>query len=184
MRRPAASVAAALLLPAAVAAAYWPALRGGYVWDDDAHVTRPALRSLHGLWRIWFEPGATQQYYPVLHGAFWAEHRLWGDSALGYHGVNIVLHLVSVLLLYRLLRRLAVPGALLGASVFALHPVCAESVAWVSEQKNTLSTALVLAAALAYLRFDAERRPWRYALAFGLFILAVLSKSVTGTLPA
>src|SRR5580658_9832521 len=60
--------------------AYWPALRGGFVWDDDRHVTAPELQSLHGLWRIWFDLGATQQYYPVLHSAFWLEHRLWGDS--------------------------------------------------------------------------------------------------------
>ena len=56
-----------------------PFSRPGFVWDDDAHVTRPDLRSLHGLWRIWFEPGATQQYYPFLHTAFWAEYRIWGN---------------------------------------------------------------------------------------------------------
>src|ERR1700677_5093740 len=72
--------------------AYLPALRGAFLWDDDAHVTKPPLRSLHGLWRIWFEPGATQQYYPLLHSAFWAKHRLWGDSALGYHLANVALH--------------------------------------------------------------------------------------------
>ena len=184
MRRPGFPCAAALALPVAVIAAYWPALRGAMVWDDDAHVTRPELRSLHGLWRIWSEPGATQQYYPVLHSAFWAEHRLWGDSALGYHLVNVLLHLGAVLLLYRVLRRLSVPGALLGASLFALHPVCVETVAWISEQKNTLSTVFCLAAGLAYLRFDEERRRRWYALGIGLFGLALLSKSVTATLPA
>jgi len=182
MRRPGFPVAVAL--PVAVFAVYWPALRGALVWDDDAHVTRPDLRSLHGLWRIWSEPGATQQYYPALHSAFWMEHRMWGDAALGYHLVNLLLHLGAVLLLYRVLRRLSVPGALLGASLFALHPVCVESVAWISEQKNTLSTAFYLAAALAYLRFDEGRlRRW-YALGLGLFGLALLSKSVTATLPA
>ena len=55
--------------------AYLPALRGGLLWDDNMHVTRPDLRSLHGLWRIWFDLGATQQYYPLLHSAFWVEHR-------------------------------------------------------------------------------------------------------------
>src|SRR5690349_17912377 len=55
---------------------YWPALRGGFIWDDDAHVTRADLRTLSGLFRIWFEPGATQQYYPLLHSAFWFEHKL------------------------------------------------------------------------------------------------------------
>ncbi len=184
MRRPGLSAAIALVLPVAVFAAYWPALRGGFIWDDDAHVTRLDLRPLHGLWRIWAEPGATQQYYPVLHSAFWLEHRLWGDSALGYHLLNVALHLVASLLLYRLLRRLSIPGAILAASVFALHPVCVETVAWVSEQKNTLSTVFYIAAALAYFRFDAQRRWGSYAMGTALFGLALLSKSVTATLPA
>jgi tetratricopeptide (TPR) repeat protein len=167
-----------------VLAAYWPALRGGFIWDDVAHVTRLDLRSLHGLWRIWTEPGATQQYYPALHSAFWVEHRLWGDSALGYHILNVALHLLASLLLYRVLRRLAVPGAVLAAAAFALHPVCVETVAWVSEQKNTLSAVFYMAAALAYLRFDSGRRWGSYALGTALFALALLSKSVTATLPA
>jgi tetratricopeptide (TPR) repeat protein len=165
-------------------AAYWPALIGGFVWDDDGHVTRPELRSLHGLWRIWFEPGATQQYYPVLHSAFWVEHRIWGDGPFGYHLANILLHLAACFLLYRVLRRLAVPGAFLGAAVFALHPVCVESVAWISEQKNTLSGVFYFGAGFAYLQFDEARRRERYALATVLFVLALLSKSVTASLPA
>jgi tetratricopeptide (TPR) repeat protein len=184
MRRPGYLGAVALAIPAAALAAYWPALHGGFIWDDDAHVTRPDLRSLHGLWRIWSEPGATQQYYPVLHSAFWLEHRLWGDSAFAYHLLNVALHLCACLLLYRVLCRLAVPGAALAASVFALHPVCVESVAWISEQKNTLSAMFYLAAGLAYLHFDSLRRLRWYALATALFALALLSKSVTATLPA
>jgi protein O-mannosyl-transferase len=184
MRRSGYSVLAAAAISVAAFAAYWPALRGGFVWDDDAHVTRPDLRSLHGLGRIWSEPGATQQYYPVLHSLFWAEHRLWGDAALGYHLANLVLHLAACLLLYLVLRRLAVPGAGLAAAVFALHPVCVESVAWISEQKNTLSTIFYLSAALAYFRFDEKRRPAAYVVATCLFVFALLSKSVTASLPA
>ncbi len=183
MRRPGYTCAVALLLPVAVVAAYWPALRGGLLWDDDAHVTRLDLRTVGGLGRIWSEPGATQQYYPVLHSAFWLEHRLWGEATLGYHLVNVALHLGACLLLYRVLRRLSVPGALLGVMLFALHPVCVETVAWISEQKNTLSTVFYLGAALAYLRFDAERKARWYALGLGCFTLALLSKSVTATLP-
>jgi tetratricopeptide (TPR) repeat protein len=163
---------------------YWPALQGGWVWDDNAHVTAPALRSWSGLWRIWSEPGATQQYYPVLHSAFWLEHRLWGDAVLGYHLANLGQHLVAAGLFARVLHRLAVPGALLAAAIFALHPVQVESVAWISEQKNTLSLVFYLGAALAYLRFDAGRRPRDYWLAFACFAGALLTKSVTATLPA
>ncbi len=184
MRRYGFPAVVALAVPALVLAAYWPALGGGLLWDDDAHVTQPALRSLHGLWRIWSEPGATQQYYPFLHSLFWVEHRLWGDAPLGYHLANVLLHLAGCYLLFRVLRRLDVPGALFAASVFAVHPVCVESVAWISEQKNTLSTVLYMAAALVFLRFDQRRRPPAYALATVFFALALLSKSVTASLPA
>jgi len=164
--------------------AYLPALNGGFIWDDAGHVTRPDLQSFTGLGRIWFEIGATQQYYPLLHSAFWLEHQLWGDSALGYHLLNVLLHATAACLSGLLLRRLAVPGAWLTALLFALHPVCVESVAWIAEQKNTLSTVLYLAAALAYLRFDHQRCSKWYALATGLFLLALLTKTVTATLPA
>lgn len=165
-------------------AAYWPALRGALLWDDIGHVTAPELQSWSGLLRIWGEPGATQQYYPLLHSAFWVEHRLWGDATLGYHLVNVAWHALSACLLVVLLRRLAVPGALFAGFLFALHPVCVESVAWISEQKNALSTVFYLTAALAWLRFDEERKPARYVVATLWFLAALLTKSVTATLPA
>ncbi len=191
--------------------AYLPALSGGLLWDDAGHVTRADLRSWEGLFRIWFEFGATQQYYPVLHSAFWLEHQLWGDATLGYHLLNVLLHATAACLFGTLLRRLldgatsppGKPGALasgtaaagqerrryagvewLAALLFALHPVCVESVAWISEQKNTLSLVLYLCAALAYVRFDGQRRPAGYALATGLFLIALLTKTVTASLPA
>ena len=173
-----------LLIFASTLLAYWPALNGAFIWDDGGHVTRAGLRSLAGLGRIWFEVGATQQYYPLLHSAFWFEYQLWGDAPLGYHLLNVLLHAASACLFGVMLRRLAVPGAWLAALVFALHPVCVESVAWISEQKNTLSTVLYLGAALAYLRFAADRRRAHYALATALFVLALLTKTVTATLPA
>ena len=135
-------------------AAYWPALGGGFLWDDSGHVTAPALQSWSGLMRIWFEPGATQQYYPLLHTAFWIEHRLWGDSTFGYHVINVLWHAISACLFVAILRRLAIPAATLAGLVFALHPVAVESVAWMSEQKNTLSTVFCLAATLGWLMFQ------------------------------
>ncbi len=182
---------------AAALVAYWPTFSAGFIWDDAGHVTRPDLRSLSGLFRIWFEVGATQQYYPLLHSAFWLEHKLWGDSALGYHLLNVFLHAANACLFARLLHRLAVPGAAFAALLFALHPVCVESVAWISEQKNTLSTLLYLSAALAYLNFhhtlfraqnskpETQNPKLRtYLLATTLFAAALLTKSVTATLPA
>src|SRR5206468_12157020 len=139
---PAWIIGAALLV--ATLAAYHPVWRGGLLWDDDKHVTSSELQSVHGLMRIWFDLGATQQYYPVAHSAFWIEHRLWGDAKPGYHLVNIGLHVLSAFLLLVILRRLAVPGAVLAAALFALHPVQVESVAWISELKNTLSGVFFL----------------------------------------
>ena len=165
-------------------AAYYPAWYGGLLWDDDAHITRVDLRSLQGLGRIWFDVGATQQYYPVTHSAFWVLHRLFGDATIGYHLVNISLHASSAFLFAVILRRLAVPGAVLAAFIFALHPVHVESVAWITELKNTLSGVLYLGTALAYMRFDRDRQRQPYALALVLFTLALLSKTVTATLPA
>ena len=100
-----------LLLVVITLLAYQPAWNGKPIWDDDGHITKPELRSLDGLGRIWTNPGATQQYYPLAHSAFWVEHKLWGDSPLGYHLINILLHTVSALLLLKILRRLEVPGA-------------------------------------------------------------------------
>jgi protein O-mannosyl-transferase len=171
-------------LAAVTLLAYYPAWHGGMLWDDDAHITRLDLRSLQGLWRIWFEPGATQQYYPLAHSAFWLQARLWGDQVLGYHLVNIGLHALSAFLVVVIMRRLALPGAVLAGVVFALHPVQVESVAWMTELKNTLSGALYLGALLAYLGFDRSRQRGSYALAMVLFVLALLSKTVTATLPA
>jgi tetratricopeptide (TPR) repeat protein len=169
-------VLAALLIGATLIA-YSPAWNGTPLWDDDAHMTKPELRSPAGLARIWLQPGATQQYYPVVHSVFWLEHRLWGDSTAGYHLVNILLHASGALLLVGILRRLRIRRAWLAGFIFALHPVEAESVAWISELKNVLSGVFFLAAASSWLRFDEERRVKYYAAAAALFVLGLLSKS-------
>jgi len=181
---------AALAILASTLAAYLPAIHGGLLWDDAAHITPARMQSWSGLWNIWFRLGTTQQYYPVLHSAFWIERRIWGGSLLGYHLVNVGLHAASACLFALVLARVRPPSGIrpgfewLAAAVFALHPVCVESVAWISEQKNTLSLVFYLLSALAYIRFERERGWTFYLLATGLFVLALLSKSVTATLPA
>ncbi|MGB7566254.1 MAG: tetratricopeptide repeat protein [Chitinivibrionales bacterium] len=164
-------------------AAYQPAWNGKPIWDDDHHITRPDLRSTTGLARIWTQLGATQQYYPIVHSVFWFEYHLWGNSTLGYHLVNILLHFFSALLLVCILRRLAIHSAWFIAAIFALHPVQVESVAWITELKNTLSGVFFLSAALVYLKFDSERKRKPYVMALCLFILGLMSKSVIATLP-
>jgi tetratricopeptide (TPR) repeat protein len=165
---------------------YSPAMHGGLVWDDDVNLTRPELQSLHGLYRIWFDPVATarnSQYYPLVHTAFWIEHKLWGDDYVGYHLMNVLWHSIAVLLVYSIVKKLHIPGALLAAAIFAVHPVMVESVAWMTEQKNTLSTVLYLGAMLVYLEFDESRLRSRYLISLGLFALALFAKTATVTFP-
>ncbi len=187
--------------------AYLPAINGGFVWDDDAYVTdNETLRSFAGLYRIWFEIGAVPQYYPMVHTTFWVEYHLWEIDPLGYHLVNVMLHWLNAILLWLVLTRLSVPGAWLAAAVFALHPIHVESVAWITERKNVLSGFFYLSSLLAYMRFlglgsnDASglslsgpntpesNTPaglWRfYLLALLFYLCALLSKTVTCTLPA
>ena len=173
---------AALLV--AIFFVYRPAWSGGFLWDDAAHLTRADLRSWQGLWRIWFDPGATQQHYPLVHSAFWLQQRLWGNDPTGYHLVTLLLHFGAALLVALNLRKLAVPGAYLAAAIFALHPVHVESVAWITELKNTLSAVFYLGAALAWLHFEERRQLRTWLLALLLFALALCSKTVTATLPA
>jgi len=177
------AIALLCLIVVATFVVYLPAMGGGMVWDDSQHMTPPEIRSLGGLGRIWFDPTATKQYYPLAHSLFWLEHRMWGDAMRGYHLVNVALHAVAVCLFYVVLRKLAIPGALFAAAIFALHPVHVESVAWITEQKNTLSAVFFLGAMLAYLHFNESRRRSIYAIAFVLFALALSSKTTTVTLP-
>ncbi len=172
--------------------AYLPALRGGFIWDDDLWITHnPTLHDLHGLQRIWFEAGAVPQYYPMALTTFWLEYHFWGLNPAGYHLINVLLHGTAAILLWRVLLRLRIQGAWLAAVLFALHPVCVESVAWITERKNVLSAVFYFAAALAYLRYVAwaepggpnrRRWPW-YLAALILFTAALLSKTVTCSLP-
>ena len=173
-----------LALILATFAAYQPAWHGGLLWDDDAHLIPPTLASVSGLGRIWTDFQVTQQYYPIVNTAFWIMNRLWGTETFGYHAVNIVLHACSAWLVFVILKRWSMKGALTAAALFALHPVQVESVAWMSELKNTLSGVFYLLAAFAYFRFDESRdRRW-YLAAFAAFVLALGSKTVTATLPA
>ena len=136
--------------------AYLPALPGGFVWDDDSWTTNltPLFQNASGLRSIWFQPTALQQYYPLSATTFWLDYQLWNVWTPPYHVENVLLHALAALLFWRLLLRLQLPGAWLAAALFALHPVMAESAAWITERKNVLSLALYLGAFLAY---------WRYA---------------------
>jgi hypothetical protein len=142
--------------------AYSPALHGQPVWDDSAWLGD--LKSLKadwsGLGRIWTDPTAMQQYYPTSGSSFWLDEQLWGSWHLPYHLENLLLHAVSVGLLWQLLTRLRVKGALIASAFFALHPMMVESVAWITERKNVLSMALMLGGLLVYVRAAQKRGIW------------------------
>ena len=173
-----------LALIVATAVAYLPAWNGKPIWDDNAHITQPELRSWHGLVEVWTQVGATQQYYPLVHSVFWIEQKLWGDSVLGYHLINIFLHGFAAIVLLQILLRLKVPGAWLAAGLFALHPVQVESVAWISEIKNTLSGLFFFCSILAYLNFDQNRSRVAYFGSLALFLFGLMCKTAIAPLPA
>lgn len=189
--------------------AYIPAMRAGFVWDDDSWTIRIVglLRDTAGLRTIWSQPTAMQQYYPLTGTTFWLDYHLWKFWAFPYHVENVLLHALAAVLFWRALRRLQVRAAWLASALFAVHPIMVESAAWITERKNVLSLVLCLAAFLTYplpalgegndvsdpaderalAGGDADldrRRLWRYAVAWVLFAGAMLAKTTVWSLPA
>lgn len=181
---------------------YLPVWHAGLIWDDGTFVlNNPLIRAADGPYQFWFSTQPVS-YYPVTSTMFWLEWRLWGNAPFGYHLVNVLLHSLNAVLLFRAFRWLNVPGAWLAAALFAVHPVNVESVAWISERKNTLAMFFCLLSVLCYLRFYAVPRTARsplghvtdgqapavhhrhwYWLSLGAFLLALLSKTGAAPLP-
>ncbi len=170
---------------------YIPVLNGGFIWDDDVTLTdNPLIRSPdQGLYHIWFTT-LPHDYWPLHYSMLWLEWRLWGMNAAGYHVTNVLIHALGAIVLWRVLLRLRIPGAIAGAMLFAVHPVSVASAAWISERKNTLSLVFFLLSILWYLRSreSAGSAPAAetgkrlgprgfYLLSLGGFILSLLSKT-------
>jgi tetratricopeptide (TPR) repeat protein len=171
-----------LLLPALF---YLPAINGGFIWDDNVMLTdNPYIKANDGLRTIWFSTKLTD-YLPLTSTTFWIEWRLWGMNPAGYRIINLLLHGMGAVLLWRVLLRLKIPGSWLAAALFAVHPVCVASVAWIAERKNTLSLVFYLLALTFYLRSEQEAPKAHkfYGLALAAFVLALLSKSAVVMFP-
>ena len=174
----------ALVIAAAVLWIYWPALQGDWLWDDNIDITENAVtQSPTGLWSIWFEPSSNLDYYPIKASVQWLQWHLWGMDTLGYHLTNVLLHILSALLVWRLLSKIGLRLAWLGGLIFAIHPVQVESVAWIVELKNTLSLPPLLLAMCAYIDYEDHRKSKDYFLALGLFAVAMLCKLSVVLLP-
>lgn len=169
----------------AVFVAYWPAVHGEFIWDDEEYVSgNELLTAPDGLRRIWLSTDAPSQYFPLVYTTFRIERAIWGLDTTGYHVTNIVLHILNALLVWLILRKLSVRGAWLAAAVFALHPVHVESVAWITERKNVLSTFFYLLTVLSWMKFR-DRSDWRfYVLAVLASALALFAKTTACTIPA
>ena len=172
-----------LVLVVAIIFAYQPAWQAGFIWDDDDHLTaNPAMTAPHGLRMIWSSL-AVSRYYPLTLTSFWLQHRLWGLNPVPYHLLNIALHAINGFLVFLVLRRLRVTAAWLASALWVLHPVNVESVAWITELKNTQSAVFLFCALLCFLRSEQTGRHRWYAAALLSAAAAVLSKPSTVVLP-
>ena len=163
-----------------IAAGFWvfsPALHGDWLMDDDVYLTQNVLLNDPArLWKIWFAPGSLTEYYPIEATLQAIQWHFWHLDTLGYHLTNLILHVVGALLVWRLLSKFGLRLAWLGGFLFAVHPAVVESVAWISEFKNTLSLPPFLLAMCAWIDFQERGRSRDYYMALGLFLLAMLCK--------
>ncbi len=171
---------------------YWPALSGNFILDDDVYLTsNRVIAAGDGLYRFWFTTQGID-YYPVSNSSLWLEWRLWGLHPSGYHVTNLLIHIFSALVLWGILKRLAVPGAFLAAVIFAVHPLNVESVAWIAQRKNVLAVLFSLLSIWFYLEDKPSAEPHNrplylsgrgYWLSLLMFVLAMLSKGSAAIVP-
>ena len=174
-----------LALVILVLAAYRPLLPGSFLMDDHRLVQsdNPIVNGTAGPLSIWFRADFALSTF-----VFWLEWLAWGQNPAGYHAVNMALHALSAVLVWRLLARLKIPGAWLAAAIFAVHPVGVATVGRIAELKNTLSLPFFLLSLWFYLRYEEDSpRPSGGALWLGCslasFALALLAKTSTVMLP-
>lgn len=173
----------ALIIVALGTYAFAPALHGDWVWDDDAEIVQnAAIKDPAALGKIW-RGVDLPDYFPLKTTVQWLQWRAWQHATFGYHVTNLGLHLISALLLWRLLRRLGLLCGWVGGVLFALHPITTESVAWIAELKNVLSLPPLLLALDRFITFREQARQRDAVLAVMWFAVAMLCKTSVVALP-
>lgn len=183
------SIAVAIGIAAVAFVAYWPALHGRFTTYDDpiyvvdnGHVT-PGVTARGVMWA--FTTGHAANWHPLTWISHMLDAQVWGLDAFGHHLTNIVLHAASSVLLFAVLFRATREtwASAMTAALFALHPAHVESVAWVAERKDVLSTVFLMLTLLAYLRYVERRGAASYALVVVVYGLGLMAKPMLVTLP-
>jgi tetratricopeptide (TPR) repeat protein len=181
-----------LIVLGAVFLAYFPVLRGSFLWDDSFYiVTHEPIKSLGNIGRFFLEPGTGDLtlYRPLRALSFSLDYALWDLNPRGFHLTSLLWHLINISLVFFLLRHFFQGELLpfLGALFFGLHPLQTEAVAWISARADLLFAAFYLAAFLAYLksrsRQNSREEYFWWCLSLGFFALSLLSKEMAVTLP-
>lgn len=173
---------AAGILLAIIVIAYIPAWKAGFIWDDDQHLTKnPCIVGPSSFADIWTSTQA--YYYPLVLTTFWFIHQIAGLNPLPYHVLNVLMHAGSAIVLWQVLRKLNVRSGWLGAALWAMHPVMVQSVAWITELKNTQSGFFYLLSIFFFLEWDDARKRSFFTFSLLFFVMAITSKTSTVMLP-
>lgn len=182
-------IAVGILLTAVLLALYWPVAGFDFIALDDSLylLENPNIRQgfIRGnlAWAMTTFDAAN--WHPLTWISLLVDFELFGLQPAGYHLVNLFLHILNTILLFVLLRRMTGQvwkGAAV-AAFFAVHPLNIESVVWIAERKNLLSTLLWILTVMAYVRY-AEKPEWTsYALVLCCFLLGLAAKPILVALP-
>lgn len=156
---------------------YSPVFNGDWLWDDDYLITANlVVQSPDGFASFWVEP-KTADYFPLTMSLLWLMWKWFGMDSTGYHVASVLLHALGSCLVWALLKTIGLRGGWLVGLFFSVHPIAVESVAWVSELKNTFSLPFFLLAGCFFVRFEDTGRRIFYWWALVLFLAAMLAKS-------
>ncbi len=179
-----------ILLSMAVILVFWQVQNFKFIYyDDDAYVTGKVYFSSASINKetlVWaFTNIEAGFWHPLTWLSLILDYRLYGSNTGGYHWTNVIFHLLNTLLLYLLLRYMtgAYWKSAFVAALFALHPLHVESVAWVSQRKDVLSTFLGLLTLAAYMYYVKKPRGWRYLVVVSSLLLALMAKPMVVTVP-